>query len=88
MPCWTERKTEINLLNADKELLSEVLKDMNLADIATYQNGKLTISASLSTEKVNEIKRNYSQKVVEKATKKLGWTVKQTAANKYIATRR
>ena len=46
------------------------------------------ISSSNRAELPNEVKRAYAVESVKYASKKFGWVVKQTAANKCQATRR
>ena len=56
-------------------------------------DGTVTVNASSRAtdalgKVVNEVKRAYSVQVVQAASKKFGWNVKQTSENKFAVTRR
>ena len=53
----------------------------------TVRDGKVTMSGEVNPP-VNEIKRAYSVAVVQAATKRFGWTLKQKTAQTFVAQRR
>lgn len=56
----------------------------------TWENGKFSARVYGSADEfdVNEVKRAYSKEVVKYASKRFGWTLKETTQNKYEAQRR
>lgn len=65
--------------------------DRNRNVTGTFQNGKLKVSGySGAAEQydINPIKRAYSGEVVKAATKRFGWKLTQTEANKFTVKRR
>ena len=50
-------------------------------------NGEITV-ATKDLDVVNQVKRAYSQKVVQTAARKYGWNLKRIAGNKLRATKK
>lgn len=99
MPCNQIRRTTVALENANPVLLLAALgklgygymdqvlseRESRAALASVYDGHTLTLTGNLT---VNEVKRAYSQEVVQSAAQKYGWRVKSTGSNKYTATRR
>lgn len=102
MPCYTQQKsvvqfgaqTDVNLLKLALERMGfsvratqRGLSFSSFTRSGTFENGTLSIS-SREQEDTNAFKRAYSAEVVRAASKRFGWTVKQTEENKFQVTRR
>ena len=53
-----------------------------------YADGRVELTGRATQLDENTIKRAYSTEAVKLAAKKFGWSIKQTAENKFVAQRR
>lgn len=104
MPCDTIQTSTINLGNiGDRGLLKKALEEMGYRVTLTsdriqfgngrnggvvYADGRVDLQGAATELSVNEIKRAYSVEAVKLASQKFGWSVRQTADNKFVASRR
>lgn len=102
MPCYTERRTTLDLAAADQQLLVGALRasgwtvaterDGTLhvargAISGTISNGRITLPET-AAQMVNDIKRSYARAAVEQAGRKYGWQVQVQGTTDYRLTRR
>lgn len=89
MPCWTVRKTTVDIEKMRVEILSDGLAadgfDVKLEGerltfalkgtylYHSYENGRLTLSGGQPEEVVARIKRAYSAQAVRVAANQFGW---------------
>jgi ribonuclease HIII len=104
MPCWTIKKTSVNvsymqisILEAGlKEAGFDVRKDQggllfskaNSTRFHRFEKGVLMLDGSNVDSLTNEVKRAYSVQAVKQTAQQFGWKVNTKAANQFAMTKR
>jgi len=104
MPCYTIKKTTVNVSKMDVPTLVQGLEaagvDVRLDDTTiifsergsylyhNYHNGVLTFAGANVEDLTQQVKRAYSTQVVKRAASQFGWGVKQKTVNSFVATKR
>jgi recombinational DNA repair protein RecT len=97
MPCWEVNTVTLKFNARNKEMLVQVLKDMQLSpyyrddgNIETYigtfdlKSGEVR-TQSYNSQKVNEVRKKYSEAALMVAAKKNKWVVKRRSPNQFVA---
>ena len=100
MPCWTVRTTTLSTQKFDHKLLEQALQALGYRvnrsgprvswNGGHYENGEILFreGAEIAARTLNLIKQAYSTQIVMQTSRKYGWQLKQTAANKFQVVRR
>lgn len=104
MPCYTIKKTSVNVSTMDLTILLDALKGagfdarldqrtiifskQNTNLYHTYHNGVLTIAGRNVEDLTGEVKRAYALGVVRSTMQKHGWKTDQKTVNNFVATKR
>jgi ribonuclease HIII len=104
MPCYTVKKTTVNVSNMDVSVLADGLKaagfDVKLDGQTvifsrtgtftyhTYQKGTLQLRGSDVESLTAEVKRAFSAQVVRQTAKQFGWQLSSKSTTEFVAQKR
>lgn len=104
MPCYTVKKTTVNVSNMDVNVLSDGLKaagfDVKLDGQTvifsragtyvyhTYQKGVLKLTGNDVEALTAEVKRAFSTQAVRQAAKQFGWQLSSKSNQEFVAQKR
>lgn len=98
MPCWEVNTVTLKFNAKSTDMLMSVLKELKYnprlatnnksiySDIGTFdlEAGKVE-TESWNSNRVNEVRKKYSEAALMLAAKKNKWVVKKKSANQYVA---